>query len=124
MYMPGRLRTASNPLRTFMDSAPYSAAARASSVSPARPCSCPRLIGVPAANVTRMPQDLVARGGSCEWDHQAQQKQQETRAEVQPMERAGAAEHPARAVEEYSQREAPCHRHQRRNRENRRDIGG
>ncbi len=28
MYMPGRLRTASRPLRTLMDSAPYSPAAR------------------------------------------------------------------------------------------------
>src|SRR6056297_1351503 len=59
IYMPGRFRTASNPLRTLIESAPYSSGDGTASAMRFYPCQVCDFIRFSCGNVTQSPQQIV-----------------------------------------------------------------
>src|SRR5690606_25778728 len=118
MYMPGRLRTASRPVRTLMESAAYSAGVCASSVMPACPAFSAHLIVPRARNVTRRAPDFA----SCEGDEHTHNDQKRARHDVDPPKRARRPQKPARLAKGKGGHEVAAKRNERGHQDDGRDV--
>src|SRR6056297_3351802 len=106
IYIPGRLRTASKPLRTLMESAPYSSGAGALSAMWKPACSGCGFIPVQHGNVTPCPPDLGGGHGN----HHSHKDQQATRHHIDPSQTLGRGEFAASAVDKIGKCRIPDER--------------